>query len=152
MLRWTVRTIWVAVDLPAVVAFAHMDGKNVDPAALMLAALAAAANPLVNSGRWGPISTIVFPFLGAIPFAYAWQAKGKLDLPESLAVWAAMTLVAGTIIAWPLQTVVDRFHDPTNGGSVWSDNSFLASVLALIVGASAVGLFPAKRLRRRTPV
>lgn len=128
-----------------------MFSKDVDPAALMLAALVATLPALTGDGRWGPISVIIFPFVGAILLSYVWPERRRLPPPTRTAFWAAMTLVSANAMAPFWQWLaVDRWNPDWLPGcqpgvlpcsdSAWGDNSLLSTLLALAGSALVVGL------------
>lgn len=112
----------------------------------MLAALAASLNALVGDGRWGPISTCIFPFVAAIPMAYVWPSRttGQVRLrpPEVVALWSALTLVWASAFGWPAQLIVDKIHTPAlPSDAAFSDNSLPATLVALVFAALLVAAF-----------
>ena len=90
-------------------------------------------------------------FVATIPSAYAWAARGKLALPEVVAFAAAMTLVGGTMVAWLVQTVIDRFHSYSHDDRLWSDNSFAATLVSVVIAGAVVTWITRTRLYVRQP-
>ena len=109
---------------------------KVDPAALLIAVLAAAMGPTLQSGRWGPINTILATVIFVIAFAYSLWGVHEISFKESIATFASLGLVLSVAVAWPLQEIlVKRVHRNANDDKLGEFTLLYAfGVAAVIVG------------------
>lgn len=90
--------------------------RRVDPAALLIAVLAVGVDPLITTGPWESINTIVSAVVGVVLAAFTWPRKVRLPGEASQSaeadnwVIAAQAIVYGLIITisagWPVQLLL----------------------------------------------
>jgi hypothetical protein len=87
--------------------------SKVDPAALLLAVLAAATTPLVTEGPWHWLNTVLAAVALVVLLSYWIAADARssyLTFHRCLAAALPIGLIATVVVAWPLQEfVVQKF-------------------------------------------
>ena len=122
---------------------------KVDPAALLVAVFAVAAGPLLTSGPWEWINSVVGATVLAVVWAYAWPERGAYV--RSRHVFAAalvMGFLTAVLTAWPIQLLVW-------GGQPTDGEVLQATIWSLVAGAVVACVLFAAMVRlgeRRRPV
>jgi hypothetical protein len=91
--------------------------KKVDPAALLVAVIAVAIEPLLEEGPWHQLNSLVALIVLAALWPYAiTPLRGDAEnlSGETIAVGAVVTLIGAVLLAWPLQSIVGLVYGEVN--------------------------------------
>ncbi len=85
-----------------------MPGKEPDTAALLIGVFAVGLGPLINSGNWDPINTIVCIPVLVVLWVYSLNRGRRTELltSERLAVAMVLGFIVSIGFSWPAQTVL----------------------------------------------
>jgi hypothetical protein len=89
-----------------------MRGKDFDPAALLIAIIPVAASPLLTSGPWDKLDTVVAVVVLVIISAYSFERATQLSMTEPQRVSVALVagLISSIACAWPIQCALFYFR------------------------------------------
>jgi hypothetical protein len=89
-----------------------MEGKEVDPAALLVAVLTVVAGPLLTVGPWDKLNTVIAVVVLVIIIAYSLTLTSQkmMSLPQQIAVSLVIGLIATIAVAWPIQWILIHYH------------------------------------------
>jgi len=86
--------------------------RDVDPGALLLAMFTVGVTALTTSGAWEPFNTILSTVVAIITVCFTWPLKGDSEGNKhftkrvALAEAVAYGFIATTLLAWPVQSVM----------------------------------------------
>jgi hypothetical protein len=143
--------------------------KDVDPAALLIAVIVVAAGPLLETGPWDKLNTIVAVIVLVVVVAYSLTRpiRRSMSMLERVAVSLVIGLICGVAVSWPVQQWVVLPHWPAATGDDSADRASdigqgAGLLIAAVVwawlwpkgarsapGSNAAGTEPKTPLRRR---
>jgi hypothetical protein len=91
-----------------------MEGKEVDPAALLVAVLTVVAGPLLTAGSWDKLNTVIAVVVLVIIIAYSLTPTSQkaMSPPQQIAVSLVIGLIIAIAVAWPIQSIIIHYHWP----------------------------------------
>ena len=125
-----------------------MPDRKVDPAALLIAVIAVGIDPILESGPWHPLNTIVAFVVLLTLRAYAigpLKESESRPLEQRASVGAVVGLISSVVLAWPIQLATGLLNGGTTDGAIE-----LATWVSLGLGVIiAIGVM--RWLERPTP-
>jgi hypothetical protein len=110
--------------------------EKFDPAALLIAVFAVGVNPLLSSGAWTVLNTVVSVVTLLIVGPYALSRSTRLRLRQDgprVPVAATIGFVVAVGLAWPTRSMLDEGQWRAFP-SVESEADLLGTIVALTVG------------------
>lgn len=92
----------------------YMPAKETDLAALLIAVFAVGVSPLVATGAWTPVNTIICGPVLTVLWVYSLHAperRGTTVTPERFAVAVVIGFIVSVGCSWPAQTIARGFND-----------------------------------------